>query len=61
MYFIQFKGETLQEAIECHGGLDGGYDTKEKALRDAVDTGDNIPFIILDKQMKVIHKESDYE
>jgi len=61
MYFIQFKGETLQEAIQSHGGPNGGYNTKEKALRDAIDTGDNVPFIIINKDMKVVHKEPDYE
>jgi hypothetical protein len=60
-YFIKFQGETLEEAIDCHGGKDGGYSTLEKAKRDAIDTGDNMPFIILDSNMEVVYEDADYE
>ena len=60
-YFIKFQGETLKEAIESHGGIKGGYTTLEKAKRDAVDTGDNMPFIILDSNMEVVYEDADYE
>ena len=61
MYFIKFMDESLEEAIQSHGGPTSGYETKEKALKDAIETGDNAPFVILDKNLKVVHKEPDYE
>ena len=60
-YFIKFLDETVEESLESHGGHNGGYSSLEKALQDAIDTGDGYPFVILDNDMNIVHKEADYE
>lgn len=60
MYFIKYQDETIEEAIFAHGGTDSGYKSLDDAIDSALTTGDDVPFIILDCDMKVVYREPDY-
>lgn len=57
LYFIQMPGESFEQTIEAHGGLEGGFIDREFAIEEGreVVMGD---FIIVDELGKIVYKES---
>lgn len=57
LYFIQIPGESFNQTIDAHGGLEGGFIDIDAAIDEAQEVieGD---FLIVDELGKVVYKET---